>query len=416
MDAVSLSKSIQRKDISCYDLMEATLNRIDEINPTYNAIILMKERQELLSLARKADDDSTEEKGWLHGIPIAIKDLCNVQGLPTSMGGSPLFADQSIPDFSDLYVENIVNSGAIVIGKTNTPECGMGSHTFNAEWGTTSNPYDSTKSAGGSSGGAAVAVSTNMLSLADGTDMMGSLRNPAGYNNIYSHRPTAGMIKSRDPPTSATSIKNSLPFPISTPGPIARSPFDCAYFLETMVGGKEVFDAESIFTDDGDDHVRIGWLADWNKQIPFEGGILSLCRTSLRHTFDKTGVTVDDVASSELFPLDRLWKSWNSVRFAMAFATYSEKFPDQDLLMADCIKEEMRFELAAGKRISEKELEQSARIYKDYSDYLDTIFAKYDILALPSAQAWPFPKEWRYPTSINGVSMDTYHRWMEVRH
>ena len=181
MDALSVSEAIKEKRISSQEVMQATLDRISEVNPKYNAIIQLRDRDELMKLARQADE--SDRKGWLHGIPIAIKDICNVKGIPTSMGGSPLYED-CVPDSHDLFVENIVEAGAIVIGKTNTPENGLGSHTFNNRWGTTTNPFDASKSAGGSSGGAAVAVATRMLYLADGTDMQGSLRNPGKHTMI----------------------------------------------------------------------------------------------------------------------------------------------------------------------------------------------------------------------------------------
>ena len=199
LDAAALSHLLRRagNKLSCVQLMTATLRRIERLNPTYNAIVLQRDRHVLLEEAAMADQAPLETRDWLHGIPIAIKDLFHVQGLPTTMGGSPLLAadhDGSTQQqtVSDPFVQRLQTAGAIVIGKTNTPESGLGSHTYNRVHGTTGNAYDTRKSAGGSSGGAAVTVATRMLCVADGSDMMGSLRNPAGWNNVYSIRPTAG--------------------------------------------------------------------------------------------------------------------------------------------------------------------------------------------------------------------------------
>ena len=167
-DTLALSRAIQSKKVSCVEVMEATLNRIDAINPQCNAIILLRDREELLAEARLADSSTTSD-GWLHGIPTAVKDISNVKGIPTTMGGSRL-SKNFVPNMSDFHVDQMIRAGAIVIGKTNSPENGLGSHTYNERWGTTLNPFDLTKSAGGSSGGAGVAVATRMLSFADGTD------------------------------------------------------------------------------------------------------------------------------------------------------------------------------------------------------------------------------------------------------
>jgi amidase len=191
LDAIGISTLLEKGDLTAVELMEFTLDRIERINPLVEAIVLLRDRTELLEEAQQAD--RSPRKGWLHGIPIAIKDLSNCKGTPTTMGGSPLYQD-FVPTASDCFVQRLLDSGAIVIGKTNTPEEGLGSHTY-SRLGRTCNPYNLSKSAGGSSGGAAVAVATRLLAFADGSDMMGSLRNPAGWNNLYSLRPTSGMLE-----------------------------------------------------------------------------------------------------------------------------------------------------------------------------------------------------------------------------
>ncbi len=468
MDANTLSKAIQKeRSVTCEQLMKATLARIEEINPTMNAIIMMREKEDLLEEAKACDeilnefwensenDILTTKIGWLHGIPIAIKDVSNAKNLPTTMGGSPLFCktsnDLPVATASDPYVENITRDGAIVIGKTNAPEGGLGSNTFNDYWGKTINPFavetaigdlKNNISAGGSSGGAAVAVATKMLVLADGTDNMGSLRNPAGWNNIYSLRPTAGLISSVSSSTTTHSVSSFLPHPASTPGPMARTPRDCAFLLQTMVGNTNKFNAESLWTTalSKNQHkrtIKIGWLGDWNGRIPMEDGILSTCKKALDDwgaaSLVSSRIIVEEVTGEKrsLFDLDKLWEAYNTIRFASTFETYSQRFDVNQLLsplkqgVHRQIKDELVWELNQGRLVDTKELEIARAIYEEYEGWLEEIFSEtkeaessdcnnFNFLALPSAQVWPFPIDDRFPRAIGGNEMDTYHRWMEV--
>ncbi|MEL6338171.1 MAG: amidase family protein, partial [Pseudomonadota bacterium] len=197
----------------------------DAVNGRVNALVAVRDHDALLRAAAEAD--ASERTGWLHGIPIAIKDLANAAGFPTSMG-SPLFAGQ-IAAQDDIMVARLRAAGAIVIGKTNTPQFGLGSHSTNPVFGATRNPYDPRRSAGGSSGGAAAALACGLLSIADGSDMMGSLRNPAGWNNVYGMRPTWGLVPSE--PQGDAFLHQ-----LSTNGPMARCPRDLAALLDTMAG------------------------------------------------------------------------------------------------------------------------------------------------------------------------------------
>jgi amidase len=406
LDAIGLSRAIERKEISCEDVMKVTLDQIDKFNPICNAIILLRDRDELLKEAREADQG--QRKGWLHGIPIAVKDISNAKGIPTTMGGSGL-SEKFVPNFDDPFVRNMKRAGAIIIGKTNTPENGIGSHTYNERWGTTRNPFDLKKSAGGSSGGAGVAVATRMLALADGTDMMGSLRNPAGWNCIYSHRPTAGLVRGAKP-----SKKNPLPYPTSTVGPMARTPADCVMLLETMTNGE--FSASTVWDTEGksDERVRIGWLGDWSGKLPMEEGVMELCQNALAD-LEENGYARIEYIREEIFPLEELWEGWNRVRFATVAALFSESFNIDNLLGINSpIKEELKWEIQQGLNVSDGDLEDAKRIYSAYMDALDAAFDRCDILALPSAQLFPFPYEWKWPQNVAGRSMDVYHRWMAV--
>ena len=402
LDAYSLSKALDRNEFTCVDLMHATLNRIEDINEDCLAIILLRDRDELLNEAAMADDrrrrrrelsidlDPFSDNEWLCGIPIAIKDISNAKGLPTTFGGSPLF-EGFVPSVSDEYVDNLIKiGGAICIGKTNTPEIGLGSHTFNTKWGTTANPFNLSKSAGGSSGGAAVAVATKILCCTDGTDVMGSLRNPAGWNNIYSHRPTAGMI-----PGALPSKVNPLPYPISTAGPMARAPIDLALLLETMAGGKKTFDASTILVDgnrQADKGIRVGWLGDWGGSLPFEDGILTLCLDSLNIMREKGLVTaVVDLSSEPVFPANKLWTSWNTVRFGMTAEKFLNAFNEKELLGEDSmIKDDLKWEIVQGKQVTSHDIAEAKVAAGEWHACLDALFEKYAVLALPSAQVWPY--------------------------
>ena len=187
--ASDLSRAIHQRQVSCHEVMQATLAQVDRFNPGSNAIVSRVDTEVLLRQAQERDAQLArgESMGWMHGMPQAIKDLAHVQGMRTSLG-SPLMKDFVAPE-DGLMVQRMKASGAIVIGKTNTPEFGLGSHTFNEVFGPTRNAWDPHKSAGGSSGGAAVALAQRMLPVADGSDFMGSLRNPAGWNHVFGMRP-----------------------------------------------------------------------------------------------------------------------------------------------------------------------------------------------------------------------------------
>ena len=221
--AVDLLAMLEAKQTSAVEVMQATLAQIDTTNGLVNAIVSLRDQESLLAEAAQAD--AAPRRGVLHGLPMAIKDLADAKGLPTSIGSS-LYAGE-IATSDNLMVGRLRAAGAIFIGKTNTPEFGLGSHTFNPVHGVTRNPYDLSRSAGGSSGGAAVALATRMLVLADGSDMMGSLRNPAAWNNVYGFRPSWGLVPSA---LSGESFLHQL----STSGPMARSPSDIAALLEVQ--------------------------------------------------------------------------------------------------------------------------------------------------------------------------------------
>lgn len=354
-DACSISQAIQKdRSVTCQEFMLATLDRIDRINARCNAIILLRDRQELLAEAKQADHELHQEnsRGWLHGIPMAIKDLSNVKGIPTTMGGSRLFADSAPATHNDVYVDNLIQNGAIVIGKTNTPEGGLGSNTFNDRFGVTRNPFDLFKSA----------VATGMLAVADGTDNMGSLRNPAGWNNIYSIRPTAGLVPTGTGSARAISIAEKvMGHPASTPGAMARTPLDMAMVLQCMVNDLDAFDISNLIAErkSPSESFRIGWLSSWDGYLSMEDGVLDHCRQAL-DDWEKTSATtgervvVFDVNETcSLFPIEELWESYNTVRFASTLEKYSADFNVQHLIdqRGQLIREELAWELTRGRKL-----------------------------------------------------------------
>ena len=204
MDGCALANAIRSKQVSCVEVMTAYLDHIEDMNPHVNAIVALEDGDSLLAQARVSDQQLArgDPVGSLHGFPFATKDLIPVKGLRMTMGS--LILKDFIPDADSVMAERLRRAGAIFIGKTNTPEFGLGSNTYNAVYGITRNAYDQSRSAGGSSGGAAVALALRMLPVADGSDYGGSLRNPAGWNNVFGFRTSYGRELQQDWPIART--------------------------------------------------------------------------------------------------------------------------------------------------------------------------------------------------------------------
>jgi amidase len=403
-DALVLSSMLARRELGTVELMQATLARIDAMNGAVNAIVSLRDHDQLLAEARQADQ--TTAKGWLHGIPIAIKDLANVKGLPTSMG-SPLFAGQ-IAEADDLIVARLRAAGAIIIGKTNTPEFGLGSHTFNPVHGVTRNPYDLTRSAGGSSGGAAVALATGMLSVADGSDMMGSLRNPAGWNNVYGMRPGWGTVP-------AEPVGEMFLHQLATSGPMARSPRDLAALFDTMSGtdARQPHGVSSPHAlpllDEVPMQRRIAWPGDWGGALPFEPGLLELCAVALEQ-IESMGHEIE--AISPPFDMETMWHSWIDLRSFSVTCSLQAIYGDEAKRIH--LKPAAIWEVERGLAMSAMQVQAASIIRSDWFRQAHALFERFDVLALPSAQMWPFEADIVHPEKLAGVHMDTYHRWMQV--
>ena len=401
--ASDILRNIRQGALSAEALMAKTLARIDEVNGEVNAIVSQRPASELMAEARAAD--ATEPKGVLHGLPMAIKDLAQAAGLECSMG-SPLFAGQ-VAKVDELMVARLRAAGAIFVGKTNTPEFGLGSHSYNPVHGVTRNPYDLSRTAGGSSGGAAAALATGMVALADGSDMMGSLRNPAGFCNVYGFRPSWGVVP-RD--AGGETFLQQL----STNGPMARSPEDLALLLSVMAGpnpevphGVPVQDWTLGRADlDG---IRIGWLGNWGGAYAMEAGIMSLCEAGLG-VFETLGAVVE--ALSPPMAATQIWDSWRMLRHWAVASELAVLFADP--ARRDMLKPEAIWEVENGLSLDAMAVTRAGAVRSKWFTMVAQLFDTHEFLALPTAQVWPFPAEWDWPKEIGGVAMDTYHRWMEV--
>jgi amidase len=409
MGAHALSRSIHTKQVSCREVMVATLARIAQVNPRINAIVSLRGSDALLEEADHYDALLAQglSMGWMHGIPQAIKDLAPTKGLRTTMG-SPLMHD-FVPKEDGLMVQRMKAAGAIVIGKTNVPEFGLGSHSFNSVFGTTLNPYDVSKSAGGSSGGAAAALATGMLSVADGSDFMGSLRNPAAWCNVFGMRPSQGRV----PMWPVTDVWTAQ---LGTEGPMARDVQSLAMLLQTQSG----FDARAplsiaapaLFSlANGSFSVKnkhIAWWGDLNGYLPMEPGVLEVCGQGL-HRLESLGCKVDAAALG--FAPERVWEAWLVWRKALV-ASRIAPFMLQ-AANRDKIKPEALWEHDSAQSLTGAEFMHASATRSSFYQHLLKLFDTYDYLALPSAQTFAFDAKQRWPQEINGKPMDTYHRWME---
>jgi len=304
-------------------------------------------------------------------------------------------------------VRRMQDAGAIVIGKTNTPAFGLGSHTVNPVFGATNNALLRGRSAGGSSGGAAVALSAGMVAVADGSDMMGSLRNPAGWNGIYGMRPTWGLVPSEP-------RGDSFLHQLSTNGPMARSPRDLAALLATQSGpdprqphGLPAYVSRPLDADLAGR--RIGWLADWGGAYPMDAGVVDHSAAQIAR-LSELGCHIDHIAPP--FDPAALWDSWTTLRSFAIAATLGPLYDDP--AKREMLNPAALWEVTRGRALRGTDIQRASDIRSDWFRAADRLFQTYDAVALPTAQCWPFPVDWDWPKTIGGTAMDTYHRWMEI--
>ena len=410
LTASALSAAIHAREISCREVMTAYMARIARFNPVHNAIVSLRDGAALLAEADAADAALARgaSRGFLHGMPQAIKDIAPVAGLRNTMG-SPLLRD-AVPRQDGLLAQRMKGAGCIVLGKTNTPEFGLGSHTFNEVFGVTRNAYDPRRSAGGSSGGAAVALATRMLPVADGSDFMGSLRNPAGWNNVFGLRPSQGRVPQW--PVADVWVTQ-----LGTEGPMARTVEDLARLLDIQAGPDPRLPlslaahpsfAAGLAEVDGARAV-VGWLGDLGGYLPMEPGILDVCGAALRR-LETAGCRVEPVAPG--FDPAAVWQTWLVWRRWLVAGRIAPFL--QDPANRALIKPEALWEHDQGAGLTGTETLRASAQRSAYYQQVLGMFDHCDVLALPSAQVWPFDAGLRWPDRIAGRAMDTYHRWMEV--
>ncbi len=401
LPATELAHRMRAKELSAHEVMTAHLDRIERINKKVNAIVtLLPERA--IEGARAADDALArgQQVGPLHGLPIAHKDLVPTKGIRTTLG-SPIFKD-FVPEQDGLIVERLRNAGAITIGKTNTPEFGAGSQTFNEVFGETLNPYDLTKTCGGSSGGATVALACGMLPIADGSDMGGSLRNPASFCNVVGFRPSPGRVP-HWPDQAAW-------FTLQVEGPMARTVQDVALLLSAIAGPDprspiSITEPGSRFAEPLERNlkgVRIAWSRDLGG-LPVDPRVTAAIDAQ-RHVFESLGCTIED-AEPDFADADEVFKILRAWRFELSRS---------DLLQTnrDLLKDTVIWNIEQGVKLAGPQIGWAERKRTELYHRVRTFMERYEFLILPVSQVPPFDVKQRYVTEINDVAMDTYIDWM----
>ncbi len=399
--AVDLSVLIRKKKISAREVMEAHLGQIAKINEKVNAIITHVPEEQLLTQARAADESSAKGKwnGPLHGLPMAVKDLAETKGIRTTYG-SPIWKD-NIPAQDALLVERQKKAGAIIIGKTNVPELGMGSQTFNPLFGPTFNPYDLSKTCGGSTGGGAVALACGMMPLADGSDMGGSLRNPGSFCNVVGLRPSPGRV----PVVNSKLAWQGL----AVQGPMARTVADCAFLFSIQAGPDSrspisIHERGQVFSKPLDRDfkgVKIAFIKDLG--LPWEKEVMNAIQKQ-RHVFESLGCNVEEnepdmTDANECFVNFRHWQ-------------YEVQYGDLLDANADKMNEYTKWHIAEGRKLTGPYLSRlevrRSNLYRRMQKFLE----QYEYLILPVSQVLPFDVRSPFPTEIEGIKMGTYLDWM----
>jgi amidase len=402
LPAVELARLIRAKHVSARQVMEAHLAQIGRVNPQVNAMAALV-AQRAMDQAAEADERLArgQEVGPLHGLPIAHKDLFLTRGIRTTFG-SPIYKD-FMPDQDALVVERAAHAGAITLGKTNTPEFGAGSQTYNEVFGATLNPYDVRKTCGGSSGGAAVALACGMTPLASGSDMGGSLRNPASFCNVVGLRPSPGRVPSWPADVAW--------FPIAVEGPMARTVHDVALLLAAMAGPDPrapiaIAEPGSRFARPlGRDFrgVKVAWSRNLGG-LPVEPMVTAAIEAQ-RPILEQLGCHVED-DQPDLSDADEIFKTWRAWWFALRLADVLDTHRDQ-------IKQTVIWEVQQGKKLTGTQIARAEQKRTQLYHRVRQFMERYEFLILPVSQVVPFDVRERYVTQINGQPMETYIDWMK---
>jgi len=403
MSAARLAALIRARKVSVCEVMAVFLRQIERLNPKINAIVAKLDDDKCLALADDADRRLAhgDDVGPLHGLPFAFKDLDPAVGFPMTRG-SKIFKD-FMPGEDSVLVERLKRAGVIPIGKTNVSEFGMGSHTYNDVYGVTLNPYDLTKSAGGSSGGAGAALAAGLLPLASGSDLGGSLRNPANFNNIVALRPTVGLV---------SSAPTALPFfGFSVKGPMARSVADVAFLLSVMAGADPrdpaTYPSEpSIFSkllDREFKNVRVAWCPDLNG-LPLDRRVRSVLAAQQK-TFSDLGCIVENACpdlsgAEEVFLTLRAWNYWHTLGPLLGHHRHE-------------MKPEAVWQIELGKSLSSADVANAMARHGELMQRMHVFQEKYEFLLCAVNQVPPFDAALSWPREIDGVKMENYLSWMK---
>ena len=403
LPATELARRLRARDLSAREVMLAHLERIEAVNPALNAIVtLVPERA--LEAAAMADERLVHgaAAGPLHGLPIAHKDLVSTAGIRTT-SGSPIFADL-VPDVDDLLVERARVAGALLLGKTNTPEFGAGSQTFNEVFGPTRNPYDPTRTCGGSSGGAAVALACGMVPIADGSDLGGSLRNPASFCNVVGFRPSPGRVPSWPSPTA-----NQM---LSVDGPVGRTVEDAALLLSALAGPDarvpiSLSDSGSAFAPPLDADLgepAVAWAPIADGVMPFDPRVPAIVDRA-RSTFEALGCRTEE-AFPDLHDAREVFLTLRAHMYATDLSGLLRDHRDQ-------MKATVVWNVEEGMRLTPLDIDRAELLRTELVARVDAFFGRFDFLVMPVSQVPPFDVEIEFPTEIDGVVMPTYLDWME---
>ncbi len=403
LEARALADALRSGTVSARELMEVQLQRVARLNPRLNALVAQLDHDRCLELAEAADEQRAQGRdlGILHGLPFAVKDTEPAVGFPFTLG-STVFRNQ-FPADDSVVVERIRRAGALIIGKTNVPEFGMGSHTYNRVYGTTVNPYDPTRSAGGSSGGAGAALAAGLVPLANGSDLGGSLRNPGNFNNVVGFRPSVGLV-----PNAPT----SMPFgDLAVKGPLARTVSDAALLLSVMAGPDDrdpaCYPSDPLIfrrpLERDVDGVRVAWCPDLGG-LPLDPEIREVLEGP-RSILERLGCVVEETApdlsgADETFLTLRRWRTWSLLG------------PLLHLHRAE-LKPEAVDEIEAGARVTTAELTRALSCQAQIMERLRVFQKRFDVVACAVNQVPPFDARLDWPREIDGVRMEHYIGWMK---
>ncbi len=400
--ATELAAMVRSREVSARDLLEAHLARMERLDPTINAVVTLDpEGARAAADAADATLAAGDPVGPLHGLPVAHKDTHLTGGMRTTWG-SPVHADH-VPEHDELVVERLRRAGAIRVGKTNTPEFAAGSHTFNTLFGATHNPYRHGLSAGGSSGGAAAALAAGLVPVAEGSDMGGSLRNPAAFCGVVGLRPTPGRVPTWPAPMAWSQL--------SVQGPMGRTVADVALTLSAIAGPDPRVPVS--LADDGAGFaaplpeelagLRVAWAPDLGGRVAVDPAVRAALAPATA-VFEQLGATVEE-ACPDLSGADDVFGTLRAWLFEASFGELVRRSPE-------LVKEAIRWNAEQGARLTGADIARAEQRHTALYERVVAFFERYDVLLAPTTQVLPFPVEQEYPTEIDGVELTNYLEWM----